>query len=357
MGSPISNTIAEIFLQHYENTYIKHLTKNISYYARYVDDVLIIYDNSRITHESTTQQINQIHKDIKFNPTHETGNTINFLDLQITRNAQKLEISVYRKPTTTDTTIHYTSNHPMEHKTAAYRYYLSRMHSLPLNPNEKQKEWNTIQTIAKNKGFPTNFIKWIKQQIQHNSNNKEHTNTEPHTIKIRTTFTYFSQLVRKITNLFKNTNLQITFKTTCTVQQLTQHTSHLNTTEQEKSGVYKLTRNACNLSYMGQTNRILQQRYKEHIRYIKNSYSDPQSAYALHILINRHEYGKLTDTMKLIKHITNPTMLLPYEQLFVQSYNHHGHLIAEQRTYDVNSLFQLILDMYDTSLTDRNKNQ
>ena len=84
MGSPISNTITEIFIQHYENTYIKQILdiKNyVRYYTTYVDDILIIYGNSKITHESITQQINRIHKDIIFNPIYETNNTINFLDL------------------------------------------------------------------------------------------------------------------------------------------------------------------------------------------------------------------------------------------------------------------------------------
>ena len=121
MGSPISNTIAEIFLQHYENTYIKQVLdmQYIQYHTRYVDDILIIYDNSKITH--ITQQINQIHNDIKCNPSYETKNTINFLDLQIMMDTHNLHINIYRNPTTTDTTIHHTSNHPMEHKTAAYR--------------------------------------------------------------------------------------------------------------------------------------------------------------------------------------------------------------------------------------------
>jgi hypothetical protein len=44
MGSPISSTIAEIFLQHLEDIHIKQLldTKNIIFYIRYVDDILII---------------------------------------------------------------------------------------------------------------------------------------------------------------------------------------------------------------------------------------------------------------------------------------------------------------------------
>jgi hypothetical protein len=46
MGSPISNTIAEIFLQPFEGIHIKQLldTKNITFYTHYVDDILIIYD-------------------------------------------------------------------------------------------------------------------------------------------------------------------------------------------------------------------------------------------------------------------------------------------------------------------------
>jgi hypothetical protein len=49
IGSPISSLIAEIFLQQYEDKNIKHLidTKNIAYYPRYVDDILIIFDTKK----------------------------------------------------------------------------------------------------------------------------------------------------------------------------------------------------------------------------------------------------------------------------------------------------------------------
>ena len=185
-----------------------------------------------------------------------------------------------------------------------------------------------FRTISKSNGFTTTFIRHINRQIQRNINNKDDTHkNETHIRKIRTTFTYFRPLIRKITNLFKHTNIQIAVKTINTIQQLTQYTSHQNTAEYEKPGIYKLTCNTCNLSYIGQTHRSLQPRYKEHTRYIQ--YNDTQSAYTPHILNNTHEYGRLTDTMKLIKYINNPTMLLPYEQLFMQSYHHHEHLILE----------------------------
>ena len=100
------------------------------------------------------------------------------------------------------------------------------------------------------------------------------------------------------------------------------------------------------------TNRTIQQWYKEYTRYIK--YNDPQSAYALHILNNKHEYGTLTDTMKVFKHISNPTMLFPSKLLFIHSYHHHKHLFPKQHIHEVNLLYQTILDVYDTSLTHSN---
>ena len=61
--------------------------------------------------------------------------------------------------------------------------------------------------------------------------------------------------------------------------------------------------------------------------------------------------------MELLKHISNPTMLLPSEQLFIHSHHHHKKLIPEQHIHDINPLYQTILDAYDTSLIHRNKNQ
>jgi hypothetical protein len=65
------------------------------------------------------------------------------------------------------------------------------------------------------------------------------------------------------------------------------------------SGIYSLRCSMCNMHYMGQTGRNLRQRYAEHRRYIKTN--NPKSAYALHILNNRHEYGPIHSTMTLFK--------------------------------------------------------
>jgi len=167
MGSPISGLVLEIFLQH-EEIHIKHIldSKKIAYYARYVDDILIIYDSAQINKKDIDTYINRIHKNIKLNITHEEQHSINFLDLTITRNHNKLEINIYRKPTTTDTTINFLSNHPMEHRMAAYRHHIDRMHTLPLDKNKKWKEWQTIQRIGKSNNVPMQVLQKLNKRTQ-----------------------------------------------------------------------------------------------------------------------------------------------------------------------------------------------
>jgi len=124
-----------------------------------------------------------------------------------------------------------------------------------------------------------------------------------------------------ITNLFKHTNVGISFRNTNTLQQLTKPKTDNKVLEQDKSGIYELTCNKCHMSYTGQTSRSLKQRYQEHIRYMKHN--EPQSHYPLHILNNKHEYGLIEDTMTILKHIDETTLLIPYKQLYIQSYHHH----------------------------------
>jgi len=83
-------------------------------------------------------------------------------------------------------------------------------------------------------------------------------------------------------------------------------------------------------------------RYQEHIRYIR--YNNPQSAYALHILQNQHEYGQMNSTMTLFKPLNNPSLLLPYEQYYIQSLHQEGRLILEQSPGETNPLFQTVIN-------------
>jgi hypothetical protein len=55
------------------------------------------------------------------------------------------------------------------------------MHSLPLDPDKKQKEWKTIESIAKNNNFPQQLPQKLNRQIWHKAG---HTQTEKKDNKI-----------------------------------------------------------------------------------------------------------------------------------------------------------------------------
>jgi hypothetical protein len=96
----------------------------------------------------------------------------------------------------------------------------------------------------------------------------------------------------------------------------------------------------CHKAYIGQTKHSLKLHYQEHTRYIKNN--NPQSAYAMHILNNRHKYGPMHNTMELLKQINKTKFLIPYEQLYIQSHHYHKQVIPEQYSGEYNPMYQLV---------------
>ena len=155
------------------------------------------------------------------------------------------------------------------------------------------------------------------------------------------TFTFIVPHICKITNLFKHTNVKIAFRCSNTIAQLTKPLNVLKIPPRNKWGIYQLTCNSCNLSYVGQTSRSLKIRYQEHIRYIRNN--NPQSAYAQHVLRNQHEYGTMNNLMTLLKLLNYPNMLTPYEQIYIQTLHRKGKFIPEQYQGDPNPLFELAI--------------
>ena len=121
--------------------------------------------------------------------------------------------------------------------------------STPITEHAKQQEWNTICTIAKSNGFPLQLIHNLKNKVA----KKQHTtNISAQTTRNKwITFTFHSPLVHKVTNLFRNTNLHIAFKTNNTIFHHICHQSPNNTLN--ASGIYKIQYNTCKKSYIGQT--------------------------------------------------------------------------------------------------------
>ena len=132
---------------------------------------------------------------------------------------------------------------PHWHKLAAYRYHITRMLSLPLKTTQQQREWETILHIAQQNGFPTAMIHKLRHQIEHKT---KHTSPQDRKNKKWATFTYISPQICKITNLFRNTNIRITYKCRNTIANRIKPPGD-HTPPHNQCGIYQLTCNTCNL--------------------------------------------------------------------------------------------------------------
>jgi hypothetical protein len=101
------------------------------------------------------------------------------------------------------------------------------------------------------------------------------------------------------------------------------------------SGIYKIKCNTCNNSSVDQTGRSIGIWRREHTRYIKTN--NPISAYALHVLNNRHEYGNADQTIELLKTCNKGIKTNCWESLFIHIFQ-QDILIDEQRVNDLNPL-------------------
>ena len=214
MGAPSSSLIAEIFLQHLEHLHLPQLTHKhkIINYWRYADDILITYDPNHTNIQAILQDFNSMHTSLQFTAETETDNSINYLDISIHKSPTGLKISIFRKPTFTDTIIPYTSNHPTQHKYAAIRFLYHRLNTYNLQKQEHDRELNIIHNILYNNAFP------IKNQNSHTHNTQEE--HPPKTQQKWATFTYTGKETTYITNIFKQTDIKIAFRTNNTLDRL-----------------------------------------------------------------------------------------------------------------------------------------
>jgi hypothetical protein len=193
--------------------------------------------------------------------------------------------------------------------------------------------------IITNNGYPTNETQNLKAKIEKKHKQQQQQNLQNETAKPKqkwAVFTYHSPLIRKVTNLFKQTQLKVSFRATNTIQQQLTET-HLHT---DPSGIYKFKCNTCSKSYVGQSGRSIKVRYKEHIRYIRTN--NPTSTCATHILEDRHEYGEEEQTLTLLKRCRKESNMDASENFFIQIVHQQGILIEEQQVNDPNPLYLVL---------------
>jgi hypothetical protein len=100
MGDPTPSIFSEIYVQHLKTTKIADILiqHHIIGYFRYVDNILIIYKHSLTHIQNVLSKFNNLTPNLKFSMEEEKDNSINFLDIAITKKKDHLSHTTYRKP-------------------------------------------------------------------------------------------------------------------------------------------------------------------------------------------------------------------------------------------------------------------
>ena len=150
------------------------------------------------------------YKNIQFTLETEHDNTINFLDLTLTRRMDTLKFNIYRKPTATSHTIHADSHHPYSQKVVAYNSLIHRLLTVPLDNNDFQAELNSIRFIAVSNGYSSSIIdKLLKKHNNIQLKPRSHKETEKKFISAK----YKYVMPKFLSSLMNNIGFTMSFRT------------------------------------------------------------------------------------------------------------------------------------------------
>ncbi|CAF1683791.1 unnamed protein product, partial [Rotaria magnacalcarata] len=110
MGSSLTLTLANIFMAKWQKNIVEEQTKTGEYYGRYIDDIFMTWNRSEEELIKLLDDLNTWHPNIKLD--YKIGNSLPFLDVQLTNKNGILSTSVYHKPSAEPYVTPFISDHP-----------------------------------------------------------------------------------------------------------------------------------------------------------------------------------------------------------------------------------------------------
>ncbi len=218
MGGRLSPILAVLFMESLEYSVLCSAPIVPRLFLRYVDDILIIWDESKGPYKDFLALLNAYHPAIVLTEEKEKDRNLAFLDVSITRplnsavktTDKKLQISIFRKPTHSNRYLHFKSAHPLQLKENVARGLWLRAQWLLKNyPNQLRSE---LQFLKKSLTHSTNDYpiptvnKWFAKFQRQLRNN-------PNMLKVRSRLSPEQIFCDKNQQKFESLSAQIRFPT------------------------------------------------------------------------------------------------------------------------------------------------
>ena len=273
MGLPLSPTLANIFLCHHEDKWLRSCPMEFKpvYYRRYMDDCFIIF-NEKSHGSKFLEYLNSKHSNIEFTAEFENNRQLAFLDCQVNRTDAGFTTSVFRKSTFTGQGLSFFSHCPFKFKLNSITTLLHRAWKICSSMTALCKELSFLVNYFQENGYPKRLVysqirKFIRS-TQHND--LPVTTVEPKTI--HASFPYLGPTSEKLrselesitTKFFPFVKLELVFTNTLKIGSLFRYKDALPF-NMRSSVIYDYCCSRCGSGrYVGSTNRPLYMRIAEH---------------------------------------------------------------------------------------------
>ncbi|XP_064469769.1 uncharacterized protein LOC135384497 [Ornithodoros turicata] len=265
MGSPVSVTLANLVMEHIEETAMERFSRPVKFYRRYVDDTFVILDRNHV--EEFHSVLNSIESSINFTYEVEQGGKLPFLDICVCRDSTgSIHTCVYRKPCDTGTFLSFESHHPTEHKRSVVRTLLHRSEQLSSCSELRACEDATISASLDKRGYPHRFIEDTRKRMQ-----PRKPQDGDRSRLTRVTIPYVKGVSESIRRALLPLEIWTTFRPHVKLRSLISKPKDIVAPEDQSGVVYKLQCLDCDTCYIGETGRKRRTRIKEHKSDVRNA--------------------------------------------------------------------------------------
>lgn len=343
MGSPISVSVADIYLGQFEPDLLSACPHSFSpvYYRRYIDDVFCIFDSEFYTGSTVTPSQNIVElitaqfKDylnqyfsetrISFTAESQCNGTLPFLDIDISFKPESvyLDLCVYRKPTHSNRYCHFLSYVPKTYMVSTLNSMRLRALRYCTSAESLSEEFRFLTRIfSEYHGYPIRLV-----QRYFSLDSLATCRPPPQPVLAYCKIPFFGQFAYSLARLLQFHGIKACFSTVTTLHQVlfkrTQTEPRLKTGPTSNNVVYLLRCNTCNVFYIGETVRSLQCRVREHVSDVTGKKSlEALSSFSCHCRITGHRLG----SQEILQRCNNYHGLKIIEALFIRSNSENPNL-------------------------------
>ena len=157
MVSKVSPSFAILYMGWFEDTYVYPYQQQPLLFARYIDDIFMIWQHMEEELLSFINYLNTRVPNIEF--TQEISKTeVNFLDVKVLKHETELTTTLYSKPTDSHDYILYSSAHPQRCKDSIPYSQFLRIRRICSNISDFEEKVLYLGRFFKDKGYPLELI-------------------------------------------------------------------------------------------------------------------------------------------------------------------------------------------------------